>query len=317
MLPTTLVGSFPLDYSIANIRKTLEDQFKLGVTFPVLPQLRDFVYIYLQPLLAQGIVLKEGLGYRLAKDINEAEIEVPEDVLIAADVAREMGLKYRVPITGPFTLASKIALPNGRIGDISTSAVTEKKTLESIVEYMGKLARKIDSEVKGHLYCVDEPVLAVIVGSRNIMYGYSPEFIHDKLDYVLSNLSGEMRGIHVCGKLPPLLKQILLNLQNAGFLDHEHSDFPANRTYYSREELLKSSKKLGYGIISPSKPSVENKEIVLSLAKDAYDRYGDAIAFFKPDCGFGGLKGYLGGREYEEIVLEKIKLLVEVAEEVS
>ncbi len=317
MVATTLVGSFPLEYSESNIRRALEDQVDLGVTFPVLPQLRDFVYMYVEPMISEGVVVQEGLGFRLKGDIEEVEPEPPEDILVAADIARELGVRFRVPVTGAFTIASKISLASGRVGDMSTSLLVNASTREGVVAYVKRLARKLHREVRGDVYCVDEPVLSVIVGSRSIMYGIKPEEVSSALDSILAELGGTYRGVHVCGKLPPLLKGILLKLQNANFLDHEHSDFPANRAYYTREELANSNKKLAYGIVSPVKPSVEREEEVLALAKDAVDRYGDTLLFFKPDCGFGGLRGFLKGREYEEIVLKKIRVLVSVAEKVD
>jgi len=317
VVATTLVGSFPLEYSEANIRRALEDQVDLGVTLPVLPQLRDFVYMFIEPMVRDGVVVQEGLGFRLKGDVAEVEPEPPEDLLIAADIARELGVRFRVPVTGPFTIASKVSLPRGRVGDISSSLLTDEELRSRVAEYLSEVASRLHREVRGEVYCVDEPVLSVVVGARSLMYGLTPEEVASTLDSILGRLGGAHRGVHVCGKLPPLLKSILLRLQNADFLDHEHSDFPANRTYYAREELVSHSKKLAYGVVSPIKPVVEKEEEVLALARDAAERYGDALLFLKPDCGFGGLKGFLGGREYEEIVLKKIKVLVSVASKVE
>lgn len=317
MVATTLVGSFPLEYSKANIRRALQDQAELGITYPVLPQLRDFVYIYLEPLITKGVVIPEKRGYVLYRDFEEIEPETPEDILTASDIAREMGLKYRVPITGPFTLASKIALSMDKAGDISGSILTDNHYLDKIVSYVVRLSRNIYREVRGEVYCIDEPVLAIIIGSRSTMYNLDLEYIRDSIDRVLGQLGGSLRGIHVCGRLPPLVKPVLLGLRNAEFLDHEHSDFPANRVFYTSEELSVHSKKLAYGVISPSKPELEDFRNVLQLAREAKERYGDSLLFLKPDCGFGGLRGVLNGREYEEIVLKKIKILVQVAGELA
>jgi 5-methyltetrahydropteroyltriglutamate--homocysteine methyltransferase len=313
VIATTLVGSFPLEFSEPNIRRALEDQAKLGITYPVLPQLRDFVYIFLEPLVKQGVVSYEKRGYVLRRHLEEAEPIVPPDYIIARDIARELGLRFRVPVTGPFTLASKIALSLERVGDISGSALTDKDMLEKVVSYVSGLASKLDKEVRGDVYCVDEPVLAVIVGARNVMYNLTLEYLQQALESVLSRLGGVHRGVHVCGRLPPLLKKVLLGLHNADFLDHEHSDFPSNRVYYTRDELAKNSKRLAFGVISPVKPSVEDYSSVLQLAREARETYGEMLLFLKPDCGFGGLRGVLNGREYEEIVLEKMRVLVKVA----
>lgn len=293
--------------------RALEDQAELGVTYPVLPQLRDFVLMYIEPLIAKGVVSVEPTGYVLRGDPLSVEPETPEDLVAAADLAADLGLRYRVPFTGPFTIASRVALPKGRPGDVISSVLSSREALEPLLEYVREMAREVYSSIRGHVYCVDEPVLSVIVGSRSVMFGYSLEELAKALDSVLERFRAPLRGVHVCARLPPLLKKILLNLRNANFLDHEHSDVPGNRAYYTREELARSEKSLGFGVVSSKNPKVERKEDVEQLAREALERYGDRLAFLKPDCGFGGLKGYLKGREYEEVVLKKIKVMVEVA----
>lgn len=317
VVETTLVGSFPLERGRASIARALEDQASLGVTYPVLPQLRDFVLMYIEPLISKGIIAAEHSGYVLRGDILRAEPEVPEDLVEAADIAADMGLRYRVPFTGPFTIASRIFLGKGRPGDIMTSLLSSREALEQLLEYVREMAREVYTSIGGHVYCVDEPILSVIVGSRGIMFGLTAEELREALDSVLGRFKAPLRGVHVCARLPPLLKKVLLGLRSANFLDHEHSDVPENRAYYSREELAVSEKMLGYGVISSKNPKVERREEVESLAREALERYGDRLAFLKPDCGFGGLRGYLKGREYEEIVLKKIEVMVSVASELS
>jgi len=77
----------------------------------VLPQLRNFVLMYIEPLLKKGVVVAEGPGYVLRGDPAAVEPEPPEDLVEAADIAADMGLRYRVAFTGPFTIASELALP--------------------------------------------------------------------------------------------------------------------------------------------------------------------------------------------------------------
>lgn len=312
-METTLVGSFPLDPKRENITRALEDQAEIGVTYPVLPQLRDFVQMYVEPLVARGVLSVEHAGYALRGDPLSVEPEAPEDLVYAADVAADMGLRYRVPFTGPFTIASRVALPKGRPGDLMSSALSSREALEALLEYVQEMAREVYSSVRGHVYCVDEPVLSVIVGSRSVLFGYAPEELARALDGVLEQLKAPLRGVHVCARLPPLLKRVLLSLRNANFLDHEHSDVPENRAYYTRDELASSGKALGFGVVSSKDPRVERRDEVEKLAREAADRYGDCLVFLKPDCGFGGLRGYLKGREYEEVVLKKIQVMVEVA----
>lgn len=310
---TTLVGSFPLDYSRENIARALKDQVDIGITYPVLPQLRDFVYMYIEPLVKKGVVVREGLGYRLRGDVSSVEPETPEDMSYAADVAEDLGARYRLAFTGPFTVASRITPEGGRIGDIRTSLLADREGFQAVLEYVVETAREVASTLNPFIVCVDEPVLSVIVGSKSVMFGYTAEEITRALDSVLARFRSPMRGVHVCSRLPPLLKTVLLKLSNANFLDHEHSDIPENRAYYQASELRESGKVLGYGVVSSRNTSVERLEDVVALARDALERYGESLAFIKPDCGFGGMKGYLQGREYEEIVLKKLRVLVEAS----
>ncbi|MEM0335397.1 MAG: hypothetical protein QXT33_03180 [Thermofilum sp.] len=316
-METTLVGSFPLEPKRENLARALEDQAELGVTYPVLPQLRDFVLMYVEPLVAKGVLSLEHTGYVLRGDPLSVEPEVPEDLVEAADIAADLGLRYRVPFTGPFTIASRIALPGGKPGDIMSSVLSSREALEPLLEYVRGMAREVYSSLRGYIYCVDEPVLSVIVGSRSVLFGYSPGELAETLDSVLEQLKAPMKGVHVCARLPPLLKRMLLSLRYANFLDHEHSDVPENRAYYTRDELAGSGKALGFGVVSSKNPRVERREDVEKLAREAVERYGERLAFLKPDCGFGGLRGYLKGREYEEVVLRKIRVLVEVASELK
>jgi 5-methyltetrahydropteroyltriglutamate--homocysteine methyltransferase len=313
MIATTLVGSFPLEYSRENIRKALSDQHEIGITFPVLPQLRDFVHMYIEPLIKRGVIAHERLGYMLRGDILSVEPEPPEDVVYAVDVAEDLGLRYRLAFTGPFTIASRITPKGGRLGDMRSSLLASRELLSDLVDYLVEVAREVSKTSHPHVVCVDEPVLSVIVGARSVMFGYEAGEIAEMLDRVLGEFRSPLRGVHVCSRLPPLLKSILLPLKNANILDHEHSDIPENRKYYSIDDLRRANKLLGYGVVSSRSTRVEAVEEALTLAREAYDTYKAWLAFIKPDCGFGGMKGFLQGREYEEIVLRKLKVLVETA----
>jgi 5-methyltetrahydropteroyltriglutamate--homocysteine methyltransferase len=313
MIPTTLVGSFPLDYNRENIKRALIDQYEVGITFPVLPQLRDFVYMYVEPLVNKGVLSYEHLGYEVRGDILSVEPEPPEDIVYAVDIAEDLGIKYRLAFTGPFTIASRLTPKGGKLGDIKSSLLAHEDLFSEFFDYLVEMARQVSKVSHPHVVCVDEPVLSVIVGAKSIMFGLEPNKITQVLDRLLGQFKSPLRGVHVCSRLPPLLKNIILPLRNANFLDHEHSDIPENRKYYSREELNSASKALGYGIISSRNTRVEEEQDVMALAKEALDTYGAQLVFLKPDCGFGGMRGFLKGKEYEEIVLRKLKILVNVA----
>lgn len=280
----------------------------------MLPQLRDFVGMFLDPLVEQGVLERGPRGYIAVGGFGEAEPVVPPEYLVARDAAREAGVPYRAALTGPFTLASSIAAPGGRPGDMFSSILGDRELFGGLVGYVAGLARAVAREVGPALVCFDEPVLSVIVGARRVLFGFTPGEIRAALDRVLGAAGGVwMRGVHVCSRLPTLLRGVLLGLSNAEFLDHEHSDIPENRGFYSRGDLEGAGKFLGYGVVSSRRPVVEGVEEVYALAAEAAERYGDRLLFLKPDCGFRGLAGARGGREYEEIVLPKLRVLVEAA----
>ncbi len=307
---TSLVGSFPLDPTRDNIARALRDQERLGVDIPVVPQLQDFITAYAEPLKRAGVVHEEGGGLRLATRGLEWVGPLPP---WEARVVAEQGYtgKLRLPVTGPYTLASSIAL-EGRPGNLLYSVLRDHSLTSRMVDYVAEVVRETVRLLRPRMLCIDEPVLSVIVGSRRILLGYTIEELREGLEKVLEEARGvELRCIHVCSRLPPLLKKILLPIENLEVLDHEHHDNPENRAYYTRQELEEHGKKLAYGVVSSKSTHVETVDEVRELLTDALQRYGDLVAIVKPDCGFRGLKGALGGREYEEIVLPKVKTLVE------
>ena len=313
VLKTTLVGSFPLEATAGNIDRALRDQVEVGVDYPVLPQLRDFVEMYVDPLISEGLLEKVPGGLRIRQlSFSSLRPEVPWDLRLAAAKAQKRGLEFRLAVTGPFTIASSIALPSRRPGELMGSALTDKGLLSRLTEYVCGLAALLDRELRPYMVCIDEPILSVIVGSRRVLFGYSLDYIRGTLDAVLSEFrSARLKGVHVCSRLPPLLKDVLLRLEEAEYLDHEFSDLPENRRFYARRELENHDKFLSYGVISSKKPRIERVEEVYGLIEEAYAAYGERLLLVKPDCGFRGLRGVLGGREYEEIVIPKLRVLVE------
>ena len=295
-----------------DIRRALDDQVRLSVDFPVLPQLRDFVEIYVEPLVLGGAIEEAPGGYRLKEEsVAEVKVVVPWDLEYGAELARKRGLRFRLAFTGPFTIASRIGLPGSPQVELSKSVLSNPRLTEEVVSYASRLAELLSRELRPYMVCIDEPILSVIVGSRRVLFGYTTDYIRESLDRVLAGFEGvKYRGVHVCSRLPPLLKEVLLGLKNVEFLDHEFHDIPENRGFYSREELEESGKYIAYGVISSKKVRVEDLEEVYGLIEQAYGDYSDRLLLVKPDCGFGGLRGVLGGREYEEIVLKKVEVLV-------
>ena len=318
---TTHVGSFPLNYSEEAVRKIILDLSNLGINFLGYPQLRDFVEMYLEPLIQAGAISKIKVGFRVAdektlrKEVIDEALVVREAKLLkemhSSEIIKALGLKGS--ITGPFTLASNIYTA-GRY-DISSSLLKNKRVLRDV---LGSL---VTSYVKGleklnyNMVVIDEPILSVIVG-RRILLGYSEKDIVELLNEILGEVKVKYRGIHVCGRLSPLLARILLKL-DLEVLDHEHKTAPANFSVYSKEDLESNEKFLALGVVSSKEPKVESIEEIKTLIKKGIDLYGDRLLFVKPDCGFRGLR--VPGREEEmyDISLRKLSNIITALKELG
>ena len=313
-LYTTHVGSFPVSFSQNNVRNVFKDLIKLGFNYPPVPQLRSFIDMFLDPLVELKILKKVGHYY-----IKEDFKEIPEDldvyeITCINDFSKSISepvLGIRSCITGPFTLASNILeKPDARI--LFGSVLRDKKVvLEVLTQYVSTLARKADS-LGAKMIIVDEPILSVIVGRNEILFGYTKEELLLALDGIFERISSNFRGYHVCYRIPPLLKEILLELKNINILDHEHKDSPENLKLYSREELESSNKYLALGVVSSRKTEIESVEEIKSDIISAMEIFGEQLLFVKPDCGFYGYKGVFSDPEREyNLALKKLENIAE------
>ncbi|RLF18065.1 MAG: hypothetical protein DRZ82_08920 [Thermoprotei archaeon] len=310
---TTYVGSFPLDYSQENISRILRDVLEIPIECPNYPQLRDFVHQFLEPFVDAGIMSLEGKKYILKGDLSlRIDFEKPlRDAELAAKIImRSEDLRGRVKkmkacITGPFTLSSQVYLKSG--SGMESTMLSEIDLVERIADYVSLLAREMKD--LGYDYIVvDEPILSVIVGARRIMLGYDPDDIIDILDRVAKRISVN-KGIHVCGRLPRQLVEILTQTEFA-VLDHEFASNPLNFKSVDKAILEENDKFLALGVVSSMSPQVETIDEVRRLIVKGIRQYGrERIAFVKPDCGFRGLKGRVGEDKAYDIALRKLRIL--------
>jgi len=293
----------------------------IGIDYPPYPQLRGFIDIFLQPLLEQRIIGKRGEFYFLLQE-EPVEIDVkeyiPEESIIVTNLVSTKSISnikgLRAPITGPFTLASKIFIK--RPSFMNSLLSRKKQTLEFMVD----LARSFALTFKKFGYdflVLDEPILGTIVGVKRLLFNYKPEDILSGLDRVFEGLY-TLRGIHVCGRISKGLVEILLNLENIEVLDHEFADSPENLRNYDVEVLESHDKFIAFGCLSSKKAIVERKEEILSLVKSGLSRYGRRLLMIKPDCGLGGLRGATSNPILDyKIAIDKLRRIVEVAREVE
>ncbi|RLE83084.1 MAG: methionine synthase [Thermoprotei archaeon] len=314
MILTTYVGSFPLSYSKDNILRILRDVEKIPIDYPCYPQLKDFIFQFLQPISLKNpsLVTKDNEYILKSKSLRVLDEPIAvDDLLLTLNYFKnKKTIKgIRACVTGPFTLASRIVVSGkeNAVG-LRKTALTEPDVINALAETMSNIC-KYFAEAGAVWVNIDEPILSVIVGRRKILYGLSQEFIIETLNATISRCNASIRGIHVCGVLSPLLRDTLL-MTDFKVLDHEFKDTPANIEIFDKQTLEKYDKKISFGCISSKNTRVENIEETVALIKKAANIIGiENIGFIKPDCGFRGLKSICGEEEAYRISIKKLKLL--------
>ncbi|RLE54879.1 MAG: hypothetical protein DRJ40_09890 [Thermoprotei archaeon] len=317
---TTHVGSFPLDFTRDNVLRVFHDMINIGIDYPPYPQLRNFIKIFLDPLVDIHVLKLVNSKYVINISLSELKnLPLPAVRLEEAEIVASIVKKERICVeairgcvTGPFTLASEIQISERETRGLFTSALSSK---DFVLKYMTRIVREFVTylhDVLGFKFIViDEPVLSVIVGSRRILFDYTIEEISKCLDEVLQGV--ELAGVHVCGRVPPLLKDVLLSTRYVKVLDHEFKDNPKNLTVYTKDELEKYDKFISFGCVSSRKPVIESVEEIMDVVKRGIDTFGSRLLMIKPDCGFRGLAGFFENKEKAyEVAIEKLRRIVEV-----
>lgn len=308
------VGSLPLEHSSENVRTAFRDLVEVGIDVPPVPQLRDFVSMYLQPLVDAGVVEPSGVAFSSSPGRLEgapgvrprvAELELAAELAKLYRVAR-----VRVPVTGPFTLASKVYVGDPSRGVRSTALASRELVVDVLSNYVSKVVATA-AEVPGALVVVDEPVLGTIVGARVMLFGYSEDDVLEAYSRALKP-ARPLRGTHVCGQLNERLVSILVESESLDFLNHEFYDAPTNLSLPWRKLLERGDKFLSPGVFSSKRPVVESLEEVREFAERLLKGVGgERVNLFSGDCGLGGLRGISNAYE---VALGKLKSLVEAVE---
>ena len=309
------VGSLPLSYSQENFEKCFRDLVNLGLDVVPLPQLRDFVSMYVEPLVEKGLV-ERSKGFYKASEEDLAEASHVTPVIPELELVYELSSKYgvrwlRVPITGTFTLASKIYLGDPSRG-IRASALSSKElVVESLSKYVGNIVRAA-IEAGGRVIVIDEPILSSLVGRRVTLFGYSDDEIIEAYESELKRARGLLRGTHVCGRVSEKLISMLCEVDRLEFLSHEFHDTPSNIELPWRRLLEEGDKFLSPGVFSSRSAEVESIGEIASLARKVLKVVGlERVNVFAGDCGLGGLRGV--ERAYE-VSMSKLGNLVRAVE---
>ena len=321
-LATEDVGSLPAEDDFEkdrkNVNRAISDKVVVGLDYPTYPQLvgttaspMNMGLQFLRPLSMSNPSLQiKGeeinlLGESIVEPGYPIGIERAEYFL--SFLQRTNMIKQlkgtRACVTGPFTLASYIGTKN-----LMTCGASKPHIIETLGKTLGKSCRQL-SDIGINIISVDEPFLSVILGAKRLLYSYDQEFVVKILNTVIKEISS-VSTIHVCGRVTPLVKNILL-ASNVDIIDHEFAQSPKNHEAYTKQELEQDEKMLAYGCISSSSLRVETVEEITGSLKNAQKLFGPRI-IVKPDCGFGGLSGLPGAYE---TVFTKLGNMIQAAQE--
>ncbi|RLG91262.1 MAG: methionine synthase [Thermoprotei archaeon] len=323
---TSHVGSFPLENTRANVEKILVDLWKIGLDVPPYPQLRSFIDIYLEPLVKEKVLISKN-GFYYIKDLKNIENIVshepyiPEaEYTIQCIRKNNLGFKWlRAPVTGVFTLASRIYIDHDFSKGLSATLISKPEYLDPIIMYVRNHLEYLKKQGYNILF-VDEPTLGVIVGKRRILYGYSDNDIREIYDQLFYGLGLE-NGIHVCGRISPKLFEILVTTKRIKYLNFEFHDNPRNIESIDKSLLVENNKYIAPGVASAKKPVVESVREIINVLKKLIEKIDYRIDLVSADCGFGGLidetndptKSYSIGLEKLKNIVKAVKIIKEAS----
>jgi len=310
---TSTIGSFPLDDTISNRKRCIDDLVKIGIDFPAYPQLRDMGEQFLEDLVTQDSgIIAEGNTYKLKSKHISGDVSPPGlgPLLWTVQYLGRIGMRGKVqvkaPITGPFTLASYIQTGAGAFP--FNTAASDPELVRQIASILEKSCEEASKHAE--MISIDEPVLGIIVGSRTT-FGYRDDEIIDMFNRLKEACGNRIVGTHICGRISPRLADLLLRTE-LDFLSHEFYDTPENAEAYPPRKLKESGKVLSVGCLSTKNPRVETPSEILKVMR-RFREYGDCI-IFTPDCGFRKmLTNNLNREEAYAISMEKLGNMVEAA----
>ncbi|MFX1377509.1 MAG: hypothetical protein ACFFA4_00295 [Promethearchaeota archaeon] len=324
---TTLVGSWPLNNTYNNMVKVFTDLIQIGIDFPCYPQLLSMNYQFLSPLSRIIPPLKEvDDKFYLYEDfeIPKEPVALEYGKFIIDYFNEHQDLKKCISgtkacLTGPFTLTFETILKNSIAKGLKPLIFEEPRAVmvDWIVDKFAEIIKQIGaaySEMKIDIVSCDEPILGLLVG-RKVLF-HSEDFIIKTINKAISGIKG-LPSIHVCGRISPYLRDILLNT-NVKILDHEFCTNEENFKVFEKKHFEGTDKFLAMGTVQSKFVPIKNKKIndyvekvdfLKSYIKRGIDQYGKENLIIKPDCGFYPLKVF-GENDGYKIAIEKVKNMV-------
>ncbi len=332
---TSVVGSLPLNDTAENMERGLKAQIDAGIEYPCYPQLVPMIDQFLDPLVEMniGLVKRKGRFY-----LETNELKLPKDPF-ALEYGQFMldffknnseyrkGVKgWKACLTGPFTLASEIIVPEDSVPKpkISlfkdTTAILSYDLVLELAKMMSRIAAEYD-KMGAEIISMDEPMLGIIVGRK--MYYHTEEQALNIINQAISPISRNS-SIHVCGRIAPKLRDILLQ-SNVKIMDHEMTS-GHNKKLFDKEILDQYNKTIAWGVLqtqiqwSPdSSPDtyIEPINQIKNSIHEAVDQVGKENLILKPDCGFAPLLSIFGEEVGMKIVKGKLSNLVQAKKELD
>jgi len=325
---TTVVGSFPLSNTHENMIRAFDDEINMGIDYPCYPQLEGMNSQFLSPLSNIIETLEEiDANFYLSGDfkipVKPVALQYGEFIvnfLKERPYLRELIKGTKACLTGPFTLASDVILKEEIANGIEPVIFKEPRAIMEgwIVDKLADIMKQIGkaySDMGINIISMDEPILGLLVGRK--IWFHSEEFIVETLNKALSGIK-ELSSIHVCGRISPKLRDILLQT-DAKILDHEFTTNEKNFEIFQKNHFDGTDKYLAVGTLKTKVTPIENGEIkdyvedinfLKNYIKKAIDQYGKENLVIKPDCGFGPLKETLGEDKAYEITIRKLNNMV-------
>ena len=327
---TTCVGSLPISNTEENMRRGFEDMITIGIDYPCYPQLKPMNPQFLSPLskVIEPLEETEPEVFYLGDDfkIPDKPVALEYGEFMVNYLNEHPDHKERIKgtkacLTGPFTLASEVLLREELSKGIELKIFNEHRAimLSWIVDKFAEIMKEIGrayNDMGINIISMDEPILGLLVGRK--IFFHTEDFIIKTLNKALSGIKG-MPSIHVCGRISPYLRDILLQT-DVKIMDHEFRTSEVNFKVFEKKHLEDNDKYLAMGTVqtnlSPKKDAgiddyVEQVDFLKTYIKKGIDRYGKENLFIKSDCGFGALKKTFESEEFAyQITIRKLKNMV-------
>ncbi len=324
---TTVVGSWPLSNTTDNMLRVFNDIIDIGIDYPCYPQLISMISQFLSPLAKTITQLKEiykkfylfgdfeNPKHNVATEYGELMIKFLKE----HPHLNELIKGTKACLTGPFTLAFEIILKEDLRKGFTRFIFKEPRAImvDWIIDKLAEIMKQIGAAYNDmgiNIISMDEPILGLLVGRKPLFH--KEDFYIKTINKAISGIKS-LSSVHVCGKISPKLRDILLNTE-VNILDHEFRTNEENFNIFEKKHFQDTGKLLAMGTVESKFAPLHNKriseyiediEFLKKFIKKGIDQYGSENLIIKPDCGFFELRSF-GEKDGYEIAIKKVKNMV-------